>query len=311
MDTDSTEVNRKPEHSISTMFSVNKINIYLITLLLIVIFPVNLLGSPRFVYTTGNALLDREVAQEVNILQMTYHTNPKVMYFDDTGAPSAKAGQNGTILLGLNLIKQEFLEESGPFGNYSVIGILAHEYAHIKQYEMGLQHKLPVKLMELHADYIAGWHIANRQMLALTDVPQAMKSLYRKEGYNFNQPGHHGTTNERINAFRAGLQIKGLNIMQAMQMGFQYVTSNFSTEGNPLAKSSGQPGCALLGNFNDELYDSVETELKKKKIIGDMNNYLLGHDDNLEEDFNKQSQDKKNSVPITTQQSIEDIVLED
>lgn len=66
----------------------------------------------------------------------------------------------GTVVLGLNLL-QRFL--AVPGGDFAVMAICAHEFAHIKQfdgeYAAKISQTLPGYCIELHADFLAGYFV--------------------------------------------------------------------------------------------------------------------------------------------------------
>jgi hypothetical protein len=110
---------------------------------------------------------------------------------------------DGTVLIGLKLIEYERRATYGT--GLSIPAIEAHEFDHIAQYK----YKFPWeegKWRELHADFFAGWYIAHRNRFLVTSPDQAMANFYYKGDYDFNNPDHHGTPEERVAAFRAGFE---------------------------------------------------------------------------------------------------------
>jgi predicted metalloprotease len=94
-------------------------------------------------------------------------------------------------------------------GDMGVVYVLAHEYAHNVQFEQGLLPEgLPVINMELHADCWAGVYARAKQdagQLDTTDVPEAISTAARVGTYDYEDPQFHGTPEQRVAAFRTGL----------------------------------------------------------------------------------------------------------
>jgi hypothetical protein len=103
----------------------------------------------------------------------------------------------GSVFITSGLLKNEFRS-----GGYAIPAILGHEYAHAMQYANRFAYS--GKWQELHADYLAGWFTAHRQRHLPQDADQALKSFFDKGDFDFFEEGHHGTPQERANAFYAG-----------------------------------------------------------------------------------------------------------
>ena len=84
-----------------------------------------------------------------------------------------------------------------------------------------------VKLVELHADYLAGFFLANRKREHPTLSLQNVGRTFERFGdTNFGHWRHHGTPEERIAALEAGY-FKGKSthstVMQAAELGAAFV----------------------------------------------------------------------------------------
>lgn len=100
-----------------------------------------------------------------------------------------------------------------PSGDFSVAFAVAHEYAHNLQTELGIlptdpaARTYPTYKTELHADCWAGvW--ANSAfaegILEAGDIEEAIQTAMLTGDYEFNDPGHHGTPEQRSKAFMTG-----------------------------------------------------------------------------------------------------------
>lgn len=140
-----------------------------------------------------------------------------------------------SILIGSDLFNRLVDETGGkPFGGYAIV---AHELAHTYQFKHQLQNILmpqngAVLGMELHADFMAGVILgrvkrkgeedAASQNVNLpsdaatitswfqdfedADIPAVFEVWAGIGDCNFNHPSHHGTPDERVQAFRAGFE---------------------------------------------------------------------------------------------------------
>lgn len=180
---------------------------------------------------SGNGRLDRALIAEMRKLIQVFGINPGIQYIDDFESPNAFAlnrniisSTTGTILLGINLINSEL---SGEYGGAAVAGIAAHEGAHILQFYSSFGERLigpTAKEMELHADYLSGYYfgVTGRTERSLLSFGG---SLFAKGDYNYNDPGHHGTPDERLAAMEYGYQqyLNGKNLDDAVEIGVKYV----------------------------------------------------------------------------------------
>jgi predicted metalloprotease len=96
-------------------------------------------------------------------------------------------------------------------GDFGVAYVIAHEYAHNIQTELGYYDRLggtlAVKAFELQADCFAGaWaHSAYTQgLLEAGDIEEAVSTAQAVGDFDFADAGHHGTPDERLQAFQLG-----------------------------------------------------------------------------------------------------------
>lgn len=97
-------------------------------------------------------------------------------------------------------------------GDFGVAYVVAHEYAHNLQHELGIYETyLPgettMRKFELQADCMAGaWgnSVYWQGILEAGDVEEAIDSAAAVGDFEFLEPDHHGTPQERIQAFMLG-----------------------------------------------------------------------------------------------------------
>ena len=95
-------------------------------------------------------------------------------------------------------------------GDFAVAYIVAHEYAHQVQHELGVFDKeLPTVAFELQADCYAGtWaHSAGQDnRLEEGDVQEALDAALAVGDFDADNPGHHGTPEQREEAWTRGFE---------------------------------------------------------------------------------------------------------
>lgn len=188
---------------------------------------------PDLTPRSGDPRLDRAMIAEIRKVDRIFRINPAYTYFRDQ-SPNAYATTDnlvnyprtrGTIAFGLNLLRTELSTE---YGGAAIAGIAAHEGAHIFQFfhpNRNLQQRLRgpnARKQELHADFLAGYYFAATGRTERSLVVFA-NSLLHKGDYQYNDPDHHGTPTERVQAMRAGYRQGHLNLEEAARRGIQYV----------------------------------------------------------------------------------------
>ncbi len=157
-------------------------------------------------------------------LKEIFQLNPGFSFINEQGSPNAFAtSQNlthdavdGTILIGKKFLDNE-IEKGEESWQAPLLLVLAHEFGHIAQFKFGYHAETPI--MELQADAIAGITVA-QWLVILKNIPQfnnlyarklqeqeishAVDSLFSIGDYNFNDPDHHGTPRQRLQAFFEG-----------------------------------------------------------------------------------------------------------
>ena len=118
-----------------------------------------------------------------------------------------------------------------------VAAILAHEFGHIVQFFSTYYRQLrkahrTVKLVELHADFLAGYFVARRRErfpdLRLQGLGEAWEAM---GDVDYNNPKHHGTSAERLKAIEQGYfwgRDSGGGIREAAESGAAFIKDSFT-----------------------------------------------------------------------------------
>ena len=101
----------------------------------------------------------------------------------------------------------------GTIGDFSVAYIVAHEYGHEVQDELGLfdqnDGQIPTMAFELQADCYAGtWAKSayKENRLQDGDVQEALDAALAVGDFDTTNPGHHGTPEQRADAWNSGFE---------------------------------------------------------------------------------------------------------
>ena len=186
----------------------------------------------RLYKSTGDKELDKMLYYHKIKMENLFGVQTQMYIYDDRQAPNALAVRcqhfskckDGTILFGYNmLLKQLWMSN---YKEYAVVGVMAHEFAHILQYSRN--NDLPTKLKELHADYLAGYYLG-KEGLSIAQVEVFARSLFELGDYNFWHPDHHGTPQERVQAMVAGFMTGKHNrsVYEAYREGIQWVVITY------------------------------------------------------------------------------------
>lgn len=95
----------------------------------------------------------------------------------------------------------------GMIGDFAVAMVIAHEFGHHIQDELGLFGTLDTPTIEQHADCLAGvWTAAAEQIGILDpgDVEEGMTAAWLVGDSAFDAADHHGTSDQRVAAFVTG-----------------------------------------------------------------------------------------------------------
>jgi hypothetical protein len=182
-----------------------------------------------YLASTGNTDIDDLIKSEKIKLEQFFNVKVDMKIYSGANAlakPTCQSGNcNGTIELGKELLIFEY-KKKGPssglsIGKYTIMSIMAHEFAHIFQYshpELRFKNSI---IQEVHADMLAGWYItrylvdnvpASDKYLPLSESWDKIRKIYTDITISFGWMGdreywsqyHHGNYLTRAMAFNEG-----------------------------------------------------------------------------------------------------------
>lgn len=188
---------------------------------------------------SGDREFDRALGRQLVRLAATFRVNPAFAYVDDRldrnaiASPSTRVrGTWGTVLFGINFMRSILSGATG--GDIAVLGVCAHEFAHIFQFRTGYFDRLQAmyytsKPYELHADFLAGYFVGLTKAMHPSITLDALHdSFYRMGTYDARDPDFHGTPAERAQAITLGIRsaTSGLSLDGVAQRAFSFATSS-------------------------------------------------------------------------------------
>jgi hypothetical protein len=188
----------------------------------------SLFARDRHLRTTGDRYVDRELDRAMGMVADLMKVRPAFGFYEpgtffiqsqlETWRMNAWAtprgtdivGTKGTVCFGTDLFRQEFYEHDRT--GTTVITIIAHEFAHIAQFDRGrfdTFNKGDSLKREINADYLAGYFLGTR-------MSQNPGLEFKKAGEYFIRQGNsedgkanrtHGNSKERLDAAEAGFRL--------------------------------------------------------------------------------------------------------
>ncbi|WP_143328241.1 hypothetical protein [Caballeronia pedi] len=165
------------------------------------------IDSRDYVLSCGVPVFDEGVQIEQTLLNRVFRVSPEFRFFNDIFAPTAKTERlqkrASRILFGVHLVRHE-ITLNPKFWESSLIGILAHEWAHAYQFRSGLQELKFIQ--ELHADFLSGWYLGLKGQVINSEA--FSETLFEKGQKNtgFFDPDAYGSPEQRVNAMLNGLE---------------------------------------------------------------------------------------------------------
>jgi hypothetical protein len=182
--------------------------------------------------TTGNYQLDHWFNIQKTSIERVFGVTADLYIYNDYEAANAYATTSnradGEIAFGINMLT-EYMWRMDK-GKAGVAAVLAHEYGHVLQIEY--ESDLDWKYRELHADYLAGYYLRTKSYVSYYELNNFAKVFYDLGDEAFWSEDHHGTSLERLRAFKAGYNCSCSDIEDAYDKGETYVLGNSTTFSN-------------------------------------------------------------------------------
>jgi len=170
----------------------------------------------KTVPVSGDQYFDRALGRQLVRLANTFNVEPSFTYAYNFMNASASTyttikGTKGSVFFGLDYLKK--IMSLGMGGDITVLGICAHEFAHIHQFFGSINYsflkKYPTsKLTELHADLIAGYFIQYiKSIRPNINTHTFVKFMTSIGSYRYWLANFHGTPSERSLAVKTGMKL--------------------------------------------------------------------------------------------------------
>jgi hypothetical protein len=187
--------------------------------------------------SSGYVDVDNECRRVVRALSREFGVSASFTFYNDAeegergnaqaSAASRSAGEpDGTVFLGVNLVAALMKEQSRiDYASVLFRVILAHEFAHIRQFKEGMDPAGPWQ-MEPHADFLAGWFVGRSHKNAVIKLPTlwtasqveaAAREMFERGDLAFNTPDHHGHPEMRAAMVRSGYESGASSIENAFR----------------------------------------------------------------------------------------------
>lgn len=162
---------------------------------------------PKLLTSSGEQGIDIFCRSQVDSLNTVFGVRATFGFYDDAGIPNAlalseqydKVNPDGTVLMGISLAKTILSTLAGTNNLLVLNGVMAHEWGHILQYQIGYTDDWLVRY-ELSADYMVGWYF-NRAQSANKNLRSEILTLFSRFSKlgdtEFTNPNHHGTPTQR------------------------------------------------------------------------------------------------------------------
>ncbi len=180
--------------------------------------------------TFGDPNSDSAVqAEAANQYQFWAGIPANVHPWNDCGGPNAVSLPSADILYGVNLFQKSVAEYGGDAAPIS--GVLAHEWGHQVQFDNGwfMSSEATSRSIELEADAFSGYYMALGESFSWTSIDDYFSAIASLGDFNFNDPNHHGTPEERLAAAQLGFQTAVQAIQTQTQLTYPDLHQIFST----------------------------------------------------------------------------------
>jgi len=180
----------------------------------------------------GNPMIDGPWQQEIQIQSQFYSGVMAQVYPMDECTPAnmnALATPDGIILMG-RYMANDIIQRTGT--NLPIAGVLAHEWAHRAQFTFGwmVRTEPTARRTELEADMWSGLYMGIAKSWTGPLMQSYFQTLMNMGDFNFNNPGHHGTPNQRYAAGATGITLAYQLTQTGTRLGYEQIHGLFLNE---------------------------------------------------------------------------------
>jgi hypothetical protein len=178
----------------------------------------------------GDANADTVFQTEIATQRQFWQGTPANVHpWNDCSGPNAVSLPSGDILYGVNLFQQLVTAYGGDAAPIS--GVLAHEWGHQIQFDNGwfTSSEPTSRPIELEADAFSGYYMALAESYSWTSIDNYLSAVASKGDYNYTEPTHHGTPQERLAAAQLGFQTALQATQTQTQLTYSDLHQIFST----------------------------------------------------------------------------------
>jgi hypothetical protein len=178
----------------------------------------------------GDANSDSTFRDEVANQSYFWSGIPATVFpWNDCKGANALSLPSGDILYGVGLF-QQLVQAYGGDGA-PISGVLAHEWGHQIQFTYGwfTSNEPTSRPIELEADAFSGFYMALGESYSWGSIDNYFSAVTSFGDYNFNNPSHHGTPEERLAAAQLGFQTAYDAIMTGTPLSYDDLHTVFST----------------------------------------------------------------------------------
>jgi hypothetical protein len=178
----------------------------------------------------GDPTADATFGMEVNVQTQFWQGIPAtVQVLDDCNGANAFSLPNGNIVYGIRLFQQLVVSYGGDAAPIS--GVLAHEWGHQVQFDNGwfVSTEPTSRPIELEADAFSGYYMALGETYTWQSISNYLQAVANTGDFNFTDPGHHGTPQERLAAAQLGFQTAEQAAATQTQLAYSDLHQIFSS----------------------------------------------------------------------------------
>ena len=222
--------------------------------------------------TFGDPNSDAAVqAEAANQYQFWTGIPANVHPWNDCSGPNAVSLPSGDILYGVNLFQQLVATYGGDGAPIS--GVLAHEWGHQVQFDNGwsASSEPTSRPIELEADAFSGFYMALGESYSWTSIDDYFSAIASEGDYNFTDPSHHGTPQERLAAAQLGFETAIESIQTQTPLTYPDLHQIFST-----AISGFDEKRVLHTNNQNPIANDVLVHLDSAQILDILNGVSHG-----------------------------------